>query len=77
MVLTLTSKRQNHKADFFQIMCASQKVWTLHGVYKLQRRVFFFFENSKFGIHTVSSQDFRSLSFSVISVGDFQHYIRC
>ena len=29
MVLTFTSKRQNHKADFFQIMCASQKVWTL------------------------------------------------
>ena len=31
---------------------------------------YFFFENSKFGIHTVSSQDFRSLSFSV---GDFQY----
>ena len=25
--------------------------------------------------HTVSSQDFRSFSFSVISVGDFQHCI--
>ena len=23
------SKHQNHKADFFQIRCASQKVWTL------------------------------------------------
>ena len=26
----LLSKRQNHKEDFFQIMCASQKVQTLH-----------------------------------------------
>ena len=26
-------------------------------------------------MHTVSSQDFRSLSFSVMSVGDFQHSI--
>ena len=26
----LLSKRQNHKADFFQIMCAFQKVRTLN-----------------------------------------------
>ena len=25
----LFSKRQNNEEDFFQIMCASQKVWTL------------------------------------------------
>ena len=30
----LFSKRQNNEEDFFQIMCASQKVWTLTNVNK-------------------------------------------